>query len=310
MINIAYQGGTHGNFLRYFLDRFSALTPEIVENPFAENGTAHKKIKYSEKFKRYHPNDHTPYFENVDQQHILITIDQDDLLFLQRIIHKRTGNYNVDLEKDTIKFPVDYIKKYNVNPRFYELYNKEINETVEIPIYIFRDFLKLSFLNPNKDGFIDKQKKFLKKLPEQVSFFPVNAFWDKNKFFEEIDILNKKLDLKIVLDKKSENILSMFHNAIKEFPTKNRCNEIIDCLKNKKDYDLSDIDVVEQAYIAAWIEQNHRFMTIPNTNCFFQNTKEILDWIEWYPQHYKSMNPNLPTFNGIPNPFYLHGIKK
>jgi len=211
---------------------------------------------------------------------------------------------------NTIKFPANYIKCYNVNPTFSKLYDKEIDETTEIPRYIFRDFLKLCFLNTNKDGFIDKQNRYLKELPKKTLFFPVSALWDKNKFFKEIDILNKKLDLKLTLDEKSEDIFTMFQNNIKEFPTKDRYNEIIDCLKNKKDYKLSDIDVVEQAHISAWIEQNYRFITIPNTNYFFQNNKEILDWLDWYPQHYKAMNPNLPTFNGIPNPFYLHGIKK
>jgi hypothetical protein len=310
MINIAFQGGTHGNFLRYFLDRFSSLTPKILEEPFTENGTAHKTIQYSEKFNRYHPNIDSPYFKNLDQQHILITVDNNDLLFLQRIIHKRAGDFNVDLTKGTIKFPSQYIEKYNINPRFYELYNKVIDETIEIPKYILRDFLKLSFLNPDKDGFVDKQNRYLKELPKKTLFFPVSAFWDKNKFFKEIDILNKKFDLKLTLDEKSEDIFTIFQNNIKEFPTKNRCSEIIDCLKNKKDYNFSYIDVVEQAYVSAWIEQNYRFITIPNTNYFFQNTKEILDWVEWYPQHYKAMNPNLPTFNGIPNPFYLHRIKK
>lgn len=310
MINIVFQGGTHGNFLRYFLDRFSSLTPEILEEPFTKNGTAHKTIRYSERFNRYHPDIDSPYFKNLDQQHILITVDNNDLLFLQRIIHKRAGDFNVDLTKGTIKFPSQYIEKYNINPRFYELYNKVIDETIEIPKYILRDFLKLCFLNPDKDGFIDKQNRYLKELPKKTLFFPVGAFWDKDKFFKEIDILNKKLDLKLILDEKSEDIFTIFQNGIKEFTTKNRSNEIIDFLKNKKDYEISNIDVVEQAYISAWIEQNYRFITIPNTNYFFQNNKEIIDWIEWYPRHYKAMNPNLPTFNGIPNPFYLHGIKK
>jgi hypothetical protein len=310
MIDIVFQGGTHGNFLRYFLDRFSSLTPEILEDPFTKNGTAHKTIQYSERFNRYHPNIDSPYFKNIDQQHILITVDNNDLLFLQRIIHKRAGDLGVDLTKNIIKFPAEYIKHYNVNTRFYELYNKEIKETTEIPKYILRDFLKLCFLNPNKDGFIDKQNRCLKELPKKTLFFPVGAFWDKNKFFKEINILNKKLDLKLILDEKSEDIFTTFQNNIEQLPTKFRCQEIVECLKNKKNYDLSQIDTVEQAYLSSYIEQNYQFITVPNTNYFFQNTKEILDWIEWYPQHYKAMNPNLPTFKGIPNPFHLWNKKK
>ena len=49
---------------------------------------------------------------------------------------------------------------------------------------------------------------------------------------------------------------------------------------------------------------------MPLVNNFFQNTKDILEYITYYPKHYKAMNPNLPTFNGIPNPFYLANLKK
>ena len=74
--------------------------------------------------------------------------------------------------------------------------------------------------------------------------------------------------------------------------------------------DISNIDVIEQAYISAWIEKNYDFITIPRTNNFFNTTNEIIQWLDWYPNHYKAMNPNLPKFNGIPNPFYLHGKQK
>lgn len=310
MINIAFPAGTHGNFLRYFLDRFSSLTPDIIEEPFTNTGASHKQIKYSSKFQKYHPNNSSPYFKNTNQQHILITIDENDLLFLQRIIHKRIGDYNVNLSQDYIQLPDNYIQGLNISARFFQVYRKKINEFIKVPKFIFRDFFKLHFLNIAHDGYIFEQKKYLRELPKQVLYFPVSAFWNREKFFDEIEILNKKLDLKLVLDKKSEDIFNTFQNDIKELPTKNRCNEIIGCLKDKKDFDLSDVDVIEQAYISAWVEQNYSFITMPNTNYFFKNTKELLNWIEWYPEHYKAMNPNLPSFNGIPNPFYLWNLKK
>ena len=41
MIDIVFQGSTHGNFLRYMLDRYSSLTPSINKTPFTEIGTSH-----------------------------------------------------------------------------------------------------------------------------------------------------------------------------------------------------------------------------------------------------------------------------
>ena len=74
--------------------------------------------------------------------------------------------------------------------------------------------------------------------------------------------------------------------------------------------DISNLDTVEQAYVAAWIERNHDYITIPFTNYFFTKVSEINQWLDLYPQHYKAMNPNLPTFNGIANPFHLAKLKK
>ena len=64
-------------------------------------------------------------------------------------------------------------------------------------------------------------------------------------------------------------------------------------------------NIIEELY-----KKNYDFITIPRTNNFFNTTNEIIQWLDWYPNHYKAMNPNLPKFNGIPNPFYLWNLKK
>jgi hypothetical protein len=46
------------------------------------------------------------------------------------------------------------------------------------------------------------------------------------------------------------------------------------------------------------------------TESFFATTKEITDYVNLYPHHYKAMNPNLPKFNNIDNPFFLHRQNK
>ena len=54
-VNIAFQGGTHGNYLRFCIDKFSTHTPDIIETPFTENATSHKQLNYSGRINRYHP---------------------------------------------------------------------------------------------------------------------------------------------------------------------------------------------------------------------------------------------------------------
>jgi hypothetical protein len=310
LVSIAFQGGTHGNFLRYFIDRHSKLTPDIKELPFTENGTSHNDIKYSNLIDRYHPLKYPPYFKNKTVPHIFISIDEDDILFLQRIVNTRAGDLKIDLNNETIKLSSSYILNYDIEEKFKNLYDKSINENTEIPRFIFRDFLKLAFLDKKKDGFIQKNKKYISNLPDNTFLFPVKSFWDKELFFKNIKQVSEKFNLGIDLNAEAESIYGLFIKNIKQYHTRYRCENIIEILKNNKNINLDDIDTVEQAYLSAWIESNYKFVTIPLTNNFFKNTKEILDWIEWYPQFYKAMNPNLPTFNGIPNPYHLHNLKK
>ena len=102
----------------------------------------------------------------------------------------------------------------------------------------------------------------------------------------------------------------MFIQKLPWIKTKDRVFTIIDAIKQNKDINIEDIDTVQQAFVGAWIEQNYEFITIPLSNGFWKTTGEIIQWLKYYPQHYKAMNPNLPTFNGIPNPFHLAKLKK
>ena len=138
--------------------------------------------------------------------------------------------------------------------------------------------------------------------------FPVSAFWNENLFREKIREVSDLFSLEVAeIDK---DVYDAFIDRLPWIKTKDRVKEIIKCIVNKTHMNIDNIDTVEQAYISAWIEQNNDFVNVPYTNQFFKTTTEIQFWLAHYPQHYKAMNPNLPTFNGIPNPFHLAKLKK
>jgi hypothetical protein len=76
-------------------------------------------------------------------------------------------------------------------------------------------------------------------------------------------------------------------------------------LESNLDTSLADLDVATEGFLYAELEKNNDFIQMPLTNRFFRDTAEINQFIEHYPGHYKAMNPNMPKFNGIPNPYYL-----
>ena len=104
--------------------------------------------------------------------------------------------------------------------------------------------------------------------------------------------------MKILVDKNSYDIYDQFQNRIQNFGTRDRCKKIIDALENKDNIPITDIDLIEEAFLNSWIETTHRNILAPFTNDYFKTTKEILDYIRWYPHFYHGMNPTLPHKSG------------
>ncbi len=315
LVNIAYFGGTHGAFLKYFIDRFSNLTPEIHELPFEENGSSHSlNVKYSDKIFRYtFEDDYGNVINNYQlinaEPHILITVKEDDLLNQIRLLLYRPGDHeitplNIHEENSSIVCSKSFINFYA--EKFKQIYNIDLNKNNVVPKFIIRDFLKIVFLNKEKHQILQGSKKTLEHMHKNTICMNVSDFYNINTFFNKIKEINEKFKLEIRINEESIELHKEFLNRLYTFKTLERANNIISSIKDKKFYDLIDVDTTEQAFISAWIEQNYKFILIPNTNNFFRNTFEMLEYIEYYPNHYKAMNPNLPLFNGISNPFYLH----
>jgi hypothetical protein len=99
LLKVTYQGGCHGHFLVYFLDRFSSLTPPINELPFTDNGTSHVDIQYSGMIEQtWVPLDK---FEDNIEPVVFITIDPEDIIFLERWVNIRADDHKIDVLKET-----------------------------------------------------------------------------------------------------------------------------------------------------------------------------------------------------------------
>ena len=239
LVNIAYQGNTHGNFLRYFIDRFSALTPEIAELPFLSNGNSHNpSIKYSGLIHRYHPEHHNDQYVNANEPHVLITITEDDIPYLHRLTYTRAGdNYSMDLRfkynDEYVEFTPDLSKIYL--EKIKKIYNLKLtNEKIILPKYIARDFLKLHFLDINKDGILQYNTHLKKIAPENTFFFPVDAFWSHEKFLKYIKECNVKLNLNLNIDETATDVHQQFLKRLHNFQTKDRCKIIFNKMLNKE----------------------------------------------------------------------------
>jgi len=166
VLNIAFQGGTHGHFLRYFLDKFSTLTPNIISNPVTKLGTYHSEVKYSNKFEIYHPNQKT---KDLTLPHCVITVSHEDVLLLQRTVYIRPQDMDLTLNDTHVNFK--NVPKNFDDRSIEKLYGIKINENTKVPRFILRDFVKLGFSDIKKHGYIVENQRIMKQAFKNVFYY-------------------------------------------------------------------------------------------------------------------------------------------
>ena len=89
--------------------------------------------------------------------------------------------------------------------------------------------------------------------------------------------------------------------------TKDRVFNVLDAVISSDSVDCADLDIVEQAFIETELEKIHDSVLFPYGTNWFNNTIQIREFLDTYPSYLKHMNPRLPWYNNIKNPFYLTG---
>jgi len=312
LLNIVFHSGTFGNFLKFFLDKFSQKTPNIAGDPFTDMGTSHeKRIPYSGLIQRYHPS-----FINDNQGNkdlptcVIVPRTEKHFLYLKKAQWFRVANRKVspdDLWKKAIGDMSEYLKD-SVN-NIVKLYNiKETAHYSWIPKFIVRDWYKLEFLQELKDThnhqWFDTFKTHEFFQDQKLFQLDLETFFDWDTFIENITELDDMFGLSLDYDRKKE-MKELFDKGYSLDSIRQECNLAVDVLKNGTDNKLNNLDVATEGFIYAQIEKANDFIQTPLVNRFFRDADEIRQFVEHYPIHYKAMNPNMPTFNGIPNPYYL-----
>ncbi len=309
-IYVFNSGACHGHYLTYLIDRLSKKTPAIKSLPFNNIGNSHNKVDYSGFSHFVDATVHNQY-KTLKDTNIIKILYGNDILYHERTSMARGGDANRDIHnahKD-----ISFLKTYN--NEFYEkirtLYSID-NDSV--PKWLLRDAYKMGFLDWDKQGSVVTAKQDVKWIEEnlgkdnKIHYTEVNVFFTASNLITELQNLDKKFALDLDFSEFG-SIHEEFLARNKIFQTHQNTDVVLDALQNKQDINIPPLDIIQQAYVYAKLEKLHDFVVMPMTEDFFKTTKEISDYITLYPQHYKAMNPNLPKFNNIDNPFFLHRQK-
>ena len=313
ILNIVFHAGCFGNFFKFFIDKFSKLSPDLPGEPFTDIGTSHSldNIKFSGLFQKYHGS-----FINDNEGEtklpvcLILPTKKKHYLYLKQAQLFRAGDHKVSPDDLWKKAVGEMPKRLKASAQdIKDLY--DIQETAHfhwLPKFLVRDWYKLEFLQRLEDTndyqwfqalkthpFFKKQKTYQLDLE---SFF----YWET--FLENITELDDVFGLDLDFDRK-EDMKRIFDNGLDLDFIRQECNITDHVFNDQADIEFKDLNVATEAFIYAEMEKRNKFILMPLTNRFFRDSAEIYQFIEHYPNYYKAMNPNMPEFNGKPNPYYL-----
>jgi hypothetical protein len=310
-IYVFNSAGCHGHYLTYLIDRLSNRTPKIGQLPFNNIGNSHNNINYSGLVKFIDSSEHEEN-KSLKDTNIIKILYSNDILYYERVAMARACDADRDIAN--IHSDISFLKSYN--KEFYDnthaLYHIDSDS---VPKWMLRDAYKLGFLDWQNQGSVVTEKQDIKWVEDNlvedntVHYTQVDVFFTAEKLKRELQELDSKFDL----DLNFENFDVIHEEFLKRnriLDTHRNTDTVLDAVKENRDIPVPPLDIIQQAYVYAQLEKQHDFVTMPMTENFFSTTKEITDYVNLYPQHYKAMNPNLPKFNNIDNPFFLHRQNK
>ena len=301
LLTIVFHGGTFGNFLRYFLEKFSSKTPDIKFEPFTDIGTSHKfqDKDFSGMIQKDHAEFIKPHLQKTDLPIcIILPTKEKHFLYLKKAQWFRTVDHKISpdhLWKKAVGEMPEWLGKKA--KEILELYGiKDMAHFSWIPKFIVRDWYKLGFLEELEQTYsyqwfeTFKNHEFFKK--QKTFQLDLETFFSWEGFVENIAELNDVFKLDLDFDRLTE-MKSVFDKGLELDPIRKECNLAEQVLEDKTDVPLRGLDVSTQAYIYAQIEKAYPDIQMPMTNQFLRDYYEIRQLIDHYPNWYRRKNPNI-----------------
>lgn len=308
-IQIIYHPGMFGNLIRFILDR-SLIDTKLknIDDPFTKEENLHQQYEYNRKFSNSHQ-------VNIEQfafllekypwlkedkrrpdpsaQKIIILFDPRDEVFAYRCtfyrcpwINDKISNLDAIIYKKDTKFLKESFNQTSPN------------------LMMAKELMKIDF-HSVENIWLKEYKKYLNK--DNFYYFNIRNLLDNKKIEEEIINISNFFNIHLTPDIPwLKNIVEKV-KTIAPFDSIDRCNNVYNAIINKQNIDCSTLDIIEQAWIETQLEKNYDCIIFPYGTSWFNNTDQINQFLNTYPSYLKHMNPRLPWYNDIKNPYYLTG---
>ena len=274
MEKIDFFGGAHGNFLELMINLFVYQIEFDNNLLFNANGACHIKNQTTS----YRPIikcGHFSFFNrpfNPDDKVIEIHCKDEDMLIAISNSLTRAGDQVIDitnLEKVTLS-------KLAKLPKAQGLLRDLINEHGEqenYPRSVIRNYFYSKFDDPANG--IDQFNNF--KFAGSRHMFPFDALFDLEKFYLELNKCAFFLDRNFYPTERTVSIWKKFIELNQGYHSYVKCQKILYCILANEEMDISNLNIVEEAWLLYKISRMFRCYDHPllNVDTFVSNTREI-----------------------------------
>lgn len=289
MEKVDFFGGTHGNFLELMLNLFVYQLEFDHDSLFNVNGACHVKNhspSYVPTIKCNHYSFFNLPFEPTDQV-IEIHCKENDMLIAISNSLTRASDQAIDitnLEKSTISKLAKLPKASGLLKDLINEHGKQEN----YPRSVIRNYFYSKFDDPANG--IDQFNNF--KHAGDKHTFPFDAFFDLEKFYLELNKCAFFLNRNFYPTQRTVDIWQKFLEINQGYQSHIKCQKILYCILCNKDMDISDLNLIEEAWILYKISRMFRCYDHPllNVDTFVNNTLEISRiTYEWKKGDYPSL---------------------
>jgi len=295
-IQIIYSPGTWGNTVRWMLDRFSKGSKfQGLDSPWDKDGRAHnfKPSDFNYRFIRAHQLDGREDSPDPEAFNVVMRYDRNDLVFAERCAFYRSLGQETE-EKRHAQIIKDADRDF-VHQTFGQTSSR----------CVVKELYKIQFHDIHNHAWWNSMMQYMSN--EEFHQFDVTSMFNENKLIDALESISKQMDLQLEID---DNVVANVVQKVRDsyvVTTKDRVKHALDAISQNKDMPCGDFDIVEQAFIESELEKIHDCVLFPYGVNWFEKTSAINDFINTYPRYLKHMNPRLPWYNNIRNPYYLTG---
>jgi hypothetical protein len=169
----------------------------------------------------------------------------------------------------------NWIQEECVNMHNLTLYELD-STSPDCPRHVLREFFKIGFKDPEQAGFITQQKNMIYDSSNDVSIFPYSCFYNTDQFITELEKLASWLGYDFDLTDEFTDLHSKFLFKQPYKHSKIYCDNILERIKNKEEFNFSKLDLMQESYLTAHIELCYN-IELSNNLQWFAYSKEVLD---------------------------------